>query len=33
MAKEFTHIAEKSDSTLMVVDALNLAFNTGGLVG
>jgi 5'-3' exonuclease len=26
MAKEFTHMAEKSDSTLMVVDALNLAF-------
>lgn len=26
MAKDFTHIAEKNDSTLMVVDALNLAF-------
>lgn len=26
MAKDFTHMAEKSDSTLMVVDALNLAF-------
>lgn len=26
MAKDFTHMAEKSESTLMVVDALNLAF-------
>lgn len=32
MSKEFYRVAQSNESTLMIVDALNLAFNTGGLV-
>lgn len=32
MSKSFDNVASSNQSTLMIVDALNLAFNSGGLV-
>ena len=31
MAKSFKEITTKEDSTILIVDALNLAFKSGGL--